>query len=1544
MMKRTIARLLVFVLLCSTLISVSPLVASAAPTTQEYNSLLALHRNNPNWSYQEYCARINSIAELTDEEDKNWDEIYLNPWIYEKYGSLIVYGSPHGDFYVTSEGKMKKVSTGQIGEYQYLGYNYDGASVTNDRYFNINASGGGFKVPGDYVTTNWLKLDTNMQGSWGRLYTDQINYLKTSGFFDDDYTGSPTNRPATTLATFLGGKTIEDYAYVQVAPKVMVGGSVQLRFRKANGNLSWNTLVYDPLYPNLALVGNLNTDSNTYRIPAGTNEVSVNATVTGTVSNCPTNLLDKMTFDYYGQSTSKTIGTLATQSAAFTKKYTRSNLKVGSNTVELTANISVSTKLNDPPKTITVKKTVTIIVEENINPYATCILTASPNNIIYKGANMPVDLTIDYGIVGITDLTKISNVQVTVFNESGTFAILSPAVSGSKTFNVTIPASFMSGATTKNKIYEAQVTYNLTDYTKLSARASASVHIGPDPVPPPPPQPENNPPVCTLYAPQTVRAGQEFGASLNAYDPDGDSLICDIISYPANTVFTTSDYKYKTLWYDKQYVGTTQSLIGTATDGKDGAGDSKYVAVTAPTVDARINVSGTLKANRRVSISDGSDTPKYYPIASRSWSITPVTAGLSSTDIKYNGSLSGVQSKDLIFKKPGQYKITLTVTNTAGYSASTERILDIEEDKAPVADFTGAETIYRNPQSSNQATYELFNKSYSVDNDYIGKMQVYTRHDSDNDGVFTNHAWTLAYDGANKDKLPLTFSSIGKYQIRLVATESFGQPTIGEFIIEADYKSGQVIKDFEVQNLQPSIQFSQKTKKKIDLAFQVDSSNSKYSKSFLTSGIESVLKPLLMANNIEANITVEDIQGVWDKYNTKDGYNFSGYREENYNNYASIWLGEYRSGSSFSWENNYYATFYQNYGFSEEVGFYGIDPIILNTKQASGYYFISEGGQRTEVFKLGSYSHRGMWSWNNYIVWDIYEEQFHYLADGKLTKIKNQLIEDDLVQPEGTYPEEGVFSDNYWYSKEKNYFSIIKGNINKKMDELSSSPNKKAYIFVSDSSFVDDDISKKDKLINTFGSNNLYFYGLGTASNLADINKIVALNDNKGCYIDNNNISTCLSTLANNIIASLDNTSKINGDYLLVNEEFETNTFYEDYENDPMYQTKFNYVHDPSVFENNQGADPDSGKTLSSPPSSFSRVGRYDITAQVQDKPSTDTRFLSYYKWSEPAQKTVYVHRKPFAEPKMTYAYDGNLYVLSLTDSSYDLDHISLGNKGIVQKVWSYKDASDSEAEWIEGKPTSFPVNSKYYVKLSVMDMEFAWGSKILIFNPGAKGSISIDPMAREWANTGLTVNINYSEPEILSKLKYQVTNSAAAPAGGWTETTAASAVKSINQEGIYYVHAHAIDNSGLVVGAVGGPYKVDLTPPVISINKAAGTYTPQIDLTISATDTLSGVKSIRYAWSTSTTAPVTGWVTVNSAMVNVTQANEGVYYLYTESYDNVNNKSAVTRYGPFTIIRNRPPVLTFTGTSPSFLYEGDNVAINFTVTDQTWMPLTAML
>lgn len=182
-------------------------------------------------------------------------------------------------------------------------------------------------------------------------------------------------------------------------------------------------------------------------------------------------------------------------------------------------------------------------------------------------------------------------------------------------------------------------------------------------------------------------------------------------------------------------------------------------------------------------------SPEHYPIdeTKTQWAISPVSGG-TAADIKYLGNLSGMSSKDVLFKKPGTYKATLTVTNTAGFGDSTSMTFEIIPDEPPVVYFSVPGKIYRDPANGNQAVAALSDMSFSPDYDFLAHRKWEYRYDAENDGDFSNNPWVPFNDG-NFTTLNLILYEVGRYEVRLTVTEEFDQPTIDEFVTAADRRS-----------------------------------------------------------------------------------------------------------------------------------------------------------------------------------------------------------------------------------------------------------------------------------------------------------------------------------------------------------------------------------------------------------------------------------------------------------------------------------------------------------------------------------------------------------------------------------------------------------------------------------------------------------------------------------------------------------------------------------------------------------------------------------
>ncbi len=1759
MMKRTIAKLLVFVLLC-TMFTI-PSVSTAMPDVTKHKELMDTFQNNPPYlsNYTSFCDKIQEISRITGSKESAMGR-YINPYVYENYGKLVVYGEPSGEFYIkTREAHMKRLSDNSLGEYKYLGYAVNGDLVTNDLYHNPNSTGG-FRTPEDYKNKKYSEVPGG-QESWVKLHPLQKEFLKNTEFYDDDYNKPAGGNPGILLGYVLGNDRVETHSKVQVAPGLARGSSVMMPYDKTN----WNTVTFPPM-ADVSIKGTISTDKETYTIPAGANSVDVKATVKGTAAVTPiemASLLDKMSFDFYGQESSKAVGTgKMTESAAFTKTYTRNNMKVGSNTVELVTSVGLTTKLDDDIMPDKPKKTITIIVEEPTEPAAIAILVADPKAVQYANRDINIKLTIGYGISGITDISKISRVTATL-TDVGTGFDLPVKLSGEQIKDAKIPMSFMNGVSedgSKDKLYELLVTYHLKDGKQLRATSKAVVTVSKKPPKPtPPPRPDNEPPTVKLNAPAEVKAGQRFSAWAMGSDPDGDSLT---YSWELGTADGSGGGSGAWLWYDSKYSNTTQRIDVIVSDGKDENGDWANVYVLPPTVEAKIGIGGSLKENRKVTISDISSSPDYFPISSRTWSIMPVpSSGTSAKDIKHNGDMTSV-SKDVLFKKAGEYMITLTVRNTAGYEDTVTKYITIDSDEAPVTGISAVTTVYRDPQDDNNALMQLSDKSYSNDNDVITRRLWRYKYDTDNDGSFDDEAWQIL-SSSNLEAQPFKTKNVGKYLVQVDVKESFGQPTIPEYITDADYRTANASILVEVANLQPVVSLNLKEKKMADFYFNVQ--NTAYTNNQVIDLVNTRLIPTLNAKNYDYKISVNNnnqfrassdvipervtnfrtdntflyftkeagctnftyapskrniivgenwnsglakLEPTWGNVaadiidvtmglvELSDGRSYSDFGRlrfyakdnlgkevtlfdfQNYNWYVRLYIkgnliSEFMpvvQGSIYLYEiqlrdsvltysfrpvtSRYGSMSYGNMiTVSEDLSSLNLDGdiqfCVTSSTGASSPVTMRAGGNMTriyggngylsdiadaEIYREGAEKHLitisdqpikqlyankktlikadGRNGSINYLSFDtkyplseyvpinshyqnivqrredyftlsssnyglyakdangkqipILQSAISYtsetlLIDGKpyasiVHKIGDTYGDNYIrlgihrIQLEGALLTVTLSATAFWKVEHWNpgpgqwwmeASALLLNNYTFTQDLSSLNLNSNIDIIANTAEFsINGELMKYDsniELASKYLSKNIEFIGFGNNGNKVQFNRFIKVNDNKGWYADNTNLAAEIDTIAAHISTPRDE-SEISK-YVLLNEVIDTKQMYNDYETDPKHDQRYRYTHiDTNNFDNSLGIMGSSGIYTSEPKMVFDKVGKFIIDCEARDNPKgIDIGFDTYRLWSKPASLEIIVHRAPISEPALTsFHYDGNSYVLNLTDTSYDIDHTSLPNKGIVQKVWSYKDASDPNAVWVEGKLTNAMPGKKYFIKLDVMDMEYTWGSKVITFIPDEKGTVNIDPQSRDWANTGLIATITYSPKEVLSKLKYQMTNSPNSPdsTSTWTETALDKATVTLNQEGIHYIHAQGIDISGGVAGAVGGPYKIDLTPPVITTNKSSGDCTPKADIQITATDALSGYKNMRYAWSTSSTTPTSGWATTTSPSVTATQITQGVYYLYVEAWDNANNKSALQRFGPYTIINNRPPVISISGTSPSYLYEGDNVAINFTVSD----------
>ncbi|WP_187355131.1 hypothetical protein ['Paenibacillus yunnanensis' Narsing Rao et al. 2020] len=175
----------------------------------------------------------------------------------------------------------------------------------------------------------------------------------------------------------------------------------------------------------------------------------------------------------------------------------------------------------------------------------------------------------------------------------------------------------------------------------------------------------------------------------------------------------------------------------------------------------------------------------------------------------------------------------------------------------------------------------------------------------------------------------------------------------------------------------------------------------------------------------------------------------------------------------------------------------------------------------------------------------------------------------------------------------------------------------------------------------------------------------------------------------------------LNKNYYLINSPVEIGTSYRDYEGDPQLSTRFKYDHEPAFFDNPMGTLGDSGLWRSTMYTSFAYPGAYNATVQVRDNPQGD-RFDEFRKWSRDNESSLVflVHRQPTS----LFAAKLNGNKIQITDHSYDIDHMTAYNKGLIDRQWQWRKVGDEA--WNDGQLSSRPTNEAYELRLRVRDMD----------------------------------------------------------------------------------------------------------------------------------------------------------------------------------------------------------------------------------------------
>ncbi|WP_113675844.1 hypothetical protein [Vallitalea guaymasensis] len=272
--------------------------------------------------------------------------------------------------------------------------------------------------------------------------------------------------------------------------------------------------------------------------------------------------------------------------------------------------------------------------------------------------------------------------------------------------------------------------------------------------------PLNWSPDVALSGPTIVMQGDAFTLNVNANDKE-DGPLTPTLFKPTSLMLTESVHNGDNTAKFSQSGNFDITAKATDSGGKSDSASIR-IEVVPPKPLAIIDEDGDYKVGQTVILdsSKSKSVSKTYPIDWKltKWEITPL-GSLKEEDIFFKK----LNDKEIAFtsKKNGKIEISLTVTNTLGYSNTRTIERTIVGDRPPTANFTLIKKVYRDKDNDKKATLRAFDTSKSPDGDSITKRAwfcAFNSDNNDNDGQFNNEDWYY-YNGT---KWLLTNTSYNK--------------------------------------------------------------------------------------------------------------------------------------------------------------------------------------------------------------------------------------------------------------------------------------------------------------------------------------------------------------------------------------------------------------------------------------------------------------------------------------------------------------------------------------------------------------------------------------------------------------------------------------------------------------------------------------------------------------------------------------------------------------------------------------------------------------
>ncbi len=767
-------------------------------------------------------------------------------------------------------------------------------------------------------------------------------------------------------------------------------------------------------------------------------------------------------------------------------------------------------------------------------------------------------------------------------------------------------------------------------------------------------------------------------------------------------------------------------------------------------------VEGNQKVNRKVTLSVKEDLHTEHIV--KEDTVWNITKDGTAADEQYSidPDNSNAFHKEMLFKEAGTYTVAVMVTTGKEYYTVTKEVV-IVEDMSPVAGFE-LNSDYYSRNEEGIATIELKDCSTSPDGDAIGQRVWTICYDENNDGVFEESEESILSDG-NETKITFETEEVGNYKVVLRVVETF-KDTIPKLLSENAYLSDDTTEYtekecvFEVGNEAPLANLDIEKSKSVDIVFTVGDTD-KDSLDVYNAKAES-LKKILAEKGIDAKVdtvststfTAQD-KFAWKEYthNNCDGYD----KHIVYENNSIKMLGYYiRSNKDFlyiaddnpgqktfefdvkkdgsDWHSMDGGGFLFNTSIDEEKN--TIKGFCILVSQ-SGLKLVQIDCNRFRAFCNGGYScvqYAGKLL-RTFPIGDVYENHhFKIVVDSKKISVwdGDMLVIDNFVLPEHDYGHGyGPITSHAAHDcDQRSYFTFD----NIRMETMTGTtlsdivdgydwrPGASHYVFNLSNTEVPELASEEETadLAAALIKNDAAFIGIGNETNESQYLSLLNTIETGGMYLPMDGISGHMDEANAYIVDSVLAKNDTIEQYITTDDIVTYTGYYQDAENDEIYEQQWEYEYDPSVFTNWQGSAEHIVRNESEPITVFENTGAYSIRLNIRDNPAGENDALDEYrKWSgtQEYEKLLIVQSRPVAEVSVEVsenASDKTTCIANVTYSAEDIDHADDSTKGIREEYFWYKNVKDGS--WTEGKlPNKLTVGETYLVKYQVKDAEGTW-------------------------------------------------------------------------------------------------------------------------------------------------------------------------------------------------------------------------------------------